>query len=188
MNMISKWLTIRWKQKYLGARYERNEAFEKLVHVLLLDAVLRGGSRIVFGEPSDPHPQLDRSRLSPPEPDPEFEALVKKAESFIATSKNLKTTIDENDIAAATWSYEHKSPAGFGTDTLPNAKARFVPLVTSAGIVGVLALWKKEAETLRRVALPHGSNMDEDWRTVAPVGINPPETPPCRHLPDRRNV
>jgi two-component system sensor histidine kinase KdpD len=63
-----------------------------------------------------------------------------------AAAQSCKIPLDENDTAAATWSYEHNSPAGFGTDTLPNAKARFVPLVTSAGIVGVLALWKKDPE------------------------------------------
>jgi two-component system, OmpR family, sensor histidine kinase KdpD len=52
----------------------------------------------------------------------------------------------ENDTAAATWSFEHKQTAGFGTDTLPDARARFLPLVTSRGIVGVLALWKIDAE------------------------------------------
>ena len=87
---------------------------------------------------------------------------------LVPASKNLKNTIDENDIAAATWSYEHKSPAGFGTDTLPNAKARFVPLVTSAGIVGVLALWKKEAETLFS---PEQERLLEAFPSLAAVAI-----------------
>ena len=49
-------------------------------------------------------------------------------------------TIDENELAAAFWSYEHQKVAGSGTDTLPNAKARFIPLVTARGKVGVLAI------------------------------------------------
>ena len=72
---------------------------------------------------------------------------TQKSGVLIPASKSSKPQIDENDIAAATWSYEHRSPAGFGTDTLPDARARFVPLVTSAGIVGVLALWKTNPET-----------------------------------------
>ena len=72
---------------------------------------------------------------------------VKKNGALVSQSKNAKLQIDENDIAAATWAYEHNETAGFGTDTLPNARARFLPLVTSGGIVGVLALWKTDPET-----------------------------------------
>jgi two-component system sensor histidine kinase KdpD len=43
-------------------------------------------------------------------------------------------------MAAAFWSYEHQKVVGSGTDTLPNAKARFIPLVTARGKVGVLAI------------------------------------------------
>jgi two-component system, OmpR family, sensor histidine kinase KdpD len=48
--------------------------------------------------------------------------------------------IDENELAAAIWSFQHQKTVGHGTDTLPNAKARYVPLVTSRGTVGVLAV------------------------------------------------
>ena len=46
-------------------------------------------------------------------------------------------TIDENELAAAIWSYQHQRIVGHGTDTLPNAKARYLPLVTARGIVGM---------------------------------------------------
>jgi len=49
-------------------------------------------------------------------------------------------TIDENEMAAAIWAFEHQKVVGFGTDTLPNAKARYIPLVTARGKVGVLAV------------------------------------------------
>jgi two-component system sensor histidine kinase KdpD len=48
--------------------------------------------------------------------------------------------IDENELAAAAWSFEHQKVAGPGTDTLPNAGARYLPLVTTRGALGVLAL------------------------------------------------
>ncbi|MFA4837765.1 MAG: sensor histidine kinase KdpD, partial [Dehalococcoidia bacterium] len=50
-------------------------------------------------------------------------------------------TIDDNDIAAAVWSFEHQKIIGYGTDTLPNAKARYLPLITARGALGVMALW-----------------------------------------------
>jgi two-component system sensor histidine kinase KdpD len=71
---------------------------------------------------------------------------VKKNGALVAQSRNAKLQIDENDTAAATWAFEHNETAGIGTDTLPNASARFLPLVTSGGIVGVLALWKTDSE------------------------------------------
>lgn len=75
MDFITKWLTIRSKQKYLGQRYERDVVIDKLVHILLGTAVQLGASRIVFGEPAEPHPQLDNSHLSPPKSDADFEDL-----------------------------------------------------------------------------------------------------------------
>ena len=51
---------------------------------------------------------------------------------------------DENELAVATWSYEHNQPAGRGTDTLPAAVLRCLPLKTSNGIVGVLGIRSKD--------------------------------------------
>jgi two-component system sensor histidine kinase KdpD len=44
------------------------------------------------------------------------------------------------ELAVATWAYEHSQVAGMGTDTLPNARAIFLPLVTPQATVGVLAV------------------------------------------------
>ncbi|MBI2851577.1 MAG: sensor histidine kinase KdpD [Chloroflexi bacterium] len=49
-------------------------------------------------------------------------------------------TVSENEMAAAVWSFQHQRSAGRGTDTLPNAAARYLPLVTGRGTVGVLSL------------------------------------------------
>ena len=46
--------------------------------------------------------------------------------------------MDPNDGAVSQWAYEHRQPAGTGTDNLPGAQMLFVPLVASRGIVGVL--------------------------------------------------
>jgi two-component system sensor histidine kinase KdpD len=48
--------------------------------------------------------------------------------------------ISENEMAAAVWSFQHQKSVGRGTDTLPNAAARYLPLVTARGTIGVLAL------------------------------------------------
>ena len=67
-------------------------------------------------------------------PDPEKKNTLKPYTS----AQNVN--IDENERAAAFWSFEHQKVVGSGTDTLPNAKARYVPLVTGRGKVGVLAI------------------------------------------------
>jgi two-component system, OmpR family, sensor histidine kinase KdpD len=48
--------------------------------------------------------------------------------------------LDPNDLAVSQWAYEHRQPAGVGTDNLPGAQMLFVPLVASRGVVGVLGM------------------------------------------------
>ncbi len=48
--------------------------------------------------------------------------------------------LDENELAVATWVYEHGEIAGHGTDTVPAASARYIPLKTAQAVRGVLAV------------------------------------------------
>jgi len=47
---------------------------------------------------------------------------------------------DENELAVATWAFKHGEPAGRGTDTLPAAAGRYIPLKSARGVVGVLGV------------------------------------------------
>jgi two-component system, OmpR family, sensor histidine kinase KdpD len=67
-------------------------------------------------------------------PDPQSKETLKP----YAGISNI--TIDENELAAAIWAFQHQRIVGRGTDTLPNAKARYLPLVTARGAVGVIAI------------------------------------------------
>jgi two-component system, OmpR family, sensor histidine kinase KdpD len=49
-------------------------------------------------------------------------------------------TLDEADLAAATWSWEHDRAAGRGSDTLPGAKRLFLPMHTGRGLIGVVGI------------------------------------------------
>ncbi len=49
-------------------------------------------------------------------------------------------TLDDADIAAARWAWEHNRAAGRGADTLPGAKRLYVPLRTARTAVGVIGL------------------------------------------------
>ncbi len=49
-------------------------------------------------------------------------------------------TLSENELAVATWAFQHGQSAGRGTDTLPAASVHYLPLRTARGVVGVLGV------------------------------------------------
>ena len=48
--------------------------------------------------------------------------------------------LDDSDLAAAKWCWQHHRPAGRGSDTLPGAKRLFLLMHTGRGSVGVVGL------------------------------------------------
>ena len=56
----------------------------------------------------------------------------------IAATQDFQT--GENELAVAEWAFKHSQTAGRGTDTLPAAQARYLPLRTASSIIGVLAV------------------------------------------------
>ena len=56
----------------------------------------------------------------------------------MSTTQDLTTS--HHELAVATWAYEHGQIAGKGTDTLPDARAIYLPLKTPQATVGVLAV------------------------------------------------
>jgi two-component system sensor histidine kinase KdpD len=77
-------------------------------------------------------------------------------------------TLDEHEIAVATWAFEHDQPAGRGTDTLPAARLRYLPLSTARGKVGVLGVWPTEAG---RYLTPEQRRLLEAFGSLAAVAI-----------------
>lgn len=72
---------------------------------------------------------------------PENGSLVVK----LSSSDNI---VNSNELAVAEWSFKHSQPAGRGTDTLPAATVRFVPLITSRGSIGVIGIKQEEEKLL----------------------------------------
>jgi len=62
------------------------------------------------------------------------------------TETDIPHTDQVREESVANWSFTHKQNAGLGTDTLPSAKAFYVPLMGSGGVVGVIG------------AMPHGED------------------------------
>jgi len=57
-----------------------------------------------------------------------------------------KFPLDENELAVATYAFRHAEPAGYGTDTLPGARALYLPLKTAQAVVGVLGVTRPADE------------------------------------------
>jgi two-component system sensor histidine kinase KdpD len=49
-------------------------------------------------------------------------------------------TLDDADLAAARWAWEHDRSAGRGSDTLPGAKRLFLPMRTGRGAIGIVGI------------------------------------------------
>ena len=49
-------------------------------------------------------------------------------------------TLDEADLAAAKWVWQHATPAGRGADTLTGARRLFLPMRTARGTIGIVGL------------------------------------------------
>jgi two-component system, OmpR family, sensor histidine kinase KdpD len=60
----------------------------------------------------------------------------------LAPGIGLEDTVmdSEADLAVARWVFDHSQMAGAGTDTLPSAKALYMPLIGPEGPVGVMGL------------------------------------------------
>ncbi len=56
--------------------------------------------------------------------------------------------LDDADLAAAKWAWEHNRTAGRGSDTLPGSKRLFIPMQTGRGAIGVIGLDRDEPGAL----------------------------------------
>ncbi|HXV43740.1 MAG TPA: ATP-binding protein, partial [Anaerolineae bacterium] len=72
--------------------------------------------------------------------DREVAVFLPEGERLIAPATSPGFVIDEDKYAVATWTFQRGQPAGRGTDTLSAADARYLPLKTARGVVGVLGL------------------------------------------------
>jgi two-component system sensor histidine kinase KdpD len=66
--------------------------------------------------------------------------LVAEPGGLVPRGSTGGLTLSETELAVADWVYRHGEPAGQGTDTLPAADLRYLPLKTARGVVGVLGL------------------------------------------------
>jgi len=66
--------------------------------------------------------------------------LLPAGEVLRPVSASPNFPLDENEEAVATYAFRHGELTGYGTDTLPGARGRYIPLKTAQGVVGVLGI------------------------------------------------
>ena len=72
------------------------------------------------------------------------------------------------DLSVAQWVFDHKEPAGLGTDTLPGAQAHYLPLAGSQGEIGVLAILPANP---RRVFIPEQQRLLETFASQIALAL-----------------
>ena len=83
-----------------------------------------------------------------------------------ATSPDFKLT--DSERAVAVWAFQHRQPAGRGTDTLPAVSARYMPLETARGVIGVMGIASRDAS---RYLTPEQRRLLESFASLAAVAI-----------------
>ena len=74
--------------------------------------------------------------------------------AFLLPDSNILTVhsaspglrLEADEIAVATWAFQHKAVAGFDTDTLHGSRLRYIPIYTSTGVLGIMGVGPKEPE------------------------------------------
>jgi two-component system sensor histidine kinase KdpD len=127
-------LTLRVRQQAEAARMRerRTAALYNLSRDLVRERGARRLSEIAmkhFGEVFD-----SKVVILIPDEQNRLASAVTGASAFIP---------DQQEMSVAQWVYEHRQPAGLGSDTLPGAKALYVPLIASAGATGVVGILPK---------------------------------------------
>jgi len=69
--------------------------------------------------------------------------LLPEGQSLTIRNASDGLELDQNEQAVALWAFQNRQPAGRGTETLSAVLLRFLPLLTSNGIVGVLGVKSK---------------------------------------------
>ncbi|WP_305044939.1 sensor histidine kinase [Geoalkalibacter sp.] len=75
--------------------------------------------------------------------------LVPDAQGNLAVPVTGRHTfaLDPRELGVAQWAFDHRQRAGLGTDTLPGAKALYLPLVTAGKAIGVVGILPRPADT-----------------------------------------
>ena len=63
------------------------------------------------------------------------------------TNDSKGAALSQDELGVAQWVLDHHEPAGMGTDTLPGARALYLPLKGAQGLIGVMGIQPSGAPT-----------------------------------------
>ncbi|MFA4826120.1 MAG: sensor histidine kinase KdpD [Methanoregula sp.] len=72
--------------------------------------------------------------------------LLPDRDSLTAHPLGHGLVLNADDIAVATWAFQHGAVAGYDTDTLHGSRLRYIPLQSSAGVLGILGVKPAEPD------------------------------------------
>lgn len=139
VGLVISQLTARVRDQAEAA--ENREANTATLYSLSRDLAVAGGLEAVLRAITTHVSQTFGREVVIFFPDPESEEILK------SYSETPGFAADEKEIAVAVWTYQHGQSAGRGTATLSASQARYLPLKTAQGIVGVLGVKPKDSES-----------------------------------------
>ncbi len=75
-----------------------------------------------------------------------FLAFDEKGELAVLETRAGTFAVDRKEISVARWVFDNRHSAGLDTDTHPGAKALYLPMVSSSGVVGVVGVLPEDAQ------------------------------------------
>lgn len=70
----------------------------------------------------------------------ETAVLLPEADLLTLYARSPEFPVDQDGYAVAAWVFQHGQVAGLGTDTLTATEARYLPLKTAQGVIGVVGI------------------------------------------------
>jgi two-component system sensor histidine kinase KdpD len=72
--------------------------------------------------------------------------LLPDEEHLMVNPPDTGLVLNADDVAVATWAFQHNSIAGYDTDTLHGSRLRYIPLQSSDKVIGVLGVKPTDPE------------------------------------------
>jgi two-component system sensor histidine kinase KdpD len=72
--------------------------------------------------------------------------LLPEGNDLVVREASPGLRLDADDVAVATWAYQHETIAGYDTDTLHGSRLRYIPLQSTQGVLGIMGVKPVEPE------------------------------------------
>jgi two-component system sensor histidine kinase KdpD len=72
--------------------------------------------------------------------------LLPEGNELVMREASPGLRLDADDIAVATWAYQHGTVAGYDTDTLHGSRLRYIPLQGTQGVLGIMGVKPAEPD------------------------------------------